>query len=151
MNIVDETATVIPLRATCSCGGETGKITERSGQDCVYCADCHRWQYNAPRVETGRKQRSLASREGITPSTRARIFARHDHACISCGARPPDIFLTLEHLISREMADKHGFLDELIDSEWNLAPMCEECNSGHRWINEAPIRLLYRCIQIADR
>ena len=136
----------ITMRAACGCGSDSGSITERSGQDCVYCTGCGQWKYNAPRTETGRKKRSLASREGITPATRARILTRHDHTCIACGARPPDVHLTLEHIISREMADHHGMLDDLIDSEWNLAPMCEECNSGHRWIGHPQIRLMYRCL-----
>jgi ribonuclease HI len=42
------------MRAPCRwCGGETGTITQKSGQDCVYCV-CGRYQYNAPKSETGR-------------------------------------------------------------------------------------------------
>lgn len=143
--------TTITMRAVCGCGGEIGLVDERGGQDCVFCASCNRWQYNAPRVETGRKVRTLASREGITPSMRARILDRHDHACIGCGKRPPEVRLELEHIISRELAAEHDMLDDLIDSEWNLAPMCPECNSGHRWLGRAQVRLMYRCLQMAQR
>lgn len=139
------------LRAACTCGSTTGVIRTQGLQDCVYCAGCHRYQYNAPRTETGRKPRTLATREGITPSMRARILDRHDHACIACGKRPPEVRLEMEHIISREVADDFGLLDELIDSEWNMAPMCAECNSGHRWLKRPAVRLMYRCLMMAQR
>jgi hypothetical protein len=56
--------------------------------------------------------------------------------------------LTLEHIISREMAVRYDMLDAVIDSEWNLAPMCHECNSGHRWVSEPQVRLMYRCLMM---
>lgn len=136
------------LRAACSCGGETGDIRTKNGQDCVYCTSCGRWQYNAPRIETGRAKRTLATRPGITPAQRAHVLTTHDHACIGCGGRPPHVQLTLEHIISREQADAYGMLDALIDSHWNLAPMCPECNSGHRWVSEPQVRLMYRCLMM---
>lgn len=37
-------------------------------------------------------------------------------------------------------------LDALIDSEWNLAPMCRECNSGKRVLGEPSVRLMYRVL-----
>lgn len=138
----------IPLRSSCPCGGTSGHIITRGGQDCVYCDNCARYQYNAPRVETGRAKRTLQTRPGITPAQRARVLTAHDHACIGCGGRPPTVELTLEHIISREMADHYGMLDPLIDSEWNLAPMCHECNSGHRWVREPQVRLMYRCLMM---
>lgn len=137
------------LRTPCSCGGATGTINTRSGQDCVYCNDCRRWQYNAPRTETGREVRSLASRPDIKPSLRAAILAEHDHACVSCGRHAPDVVLELDHLISREDAERNGFLDDpIIDSRWNLAPMCQECNSGKRMLGSVGVRLMYRLLQI---
>lgn len=138
----------LTLRAACPCGGTTGRIVTRSGQDVVYCNDCDRYQYNAPRLETGRAQRSLASRPGITVSQRARVLAVHDYACVSCGRRPPDIELQLAHIISREIAAKYEMLDALIDSEWNLAPMCAECNSGDAFVSEPSVRLMYRVLMI---
>ena len=54
------------LRSPCSCGSTEGTIRESGGQDVVRCAKCATYQYNAPRVETGRKIRSLATREGVT-------------------------------------------------------------------------------------
>lgn len=140
---------VITMRAECSgCGGTTGEIRPKSGQDCVYCCTCNTWQYNAPRLETGRAVRSLSTRPGITPAQRARVLAVHDHACIGCGKRPPDVALDIDHILGREIAFKHGLLDELIDSEWNLAPMCQECNSGKRWVSEPEVRLMYRVLML---
>jgi len=138
-----------PLRSPCKrCEGEVGHISIRGVHDCLFCAACGLYQYNASRLETGRAVRTLATRPGITPSQRARIMTAHDHAYISCDDRPPQVELTLEHIISRELADHHGMLDALIDSEWNLAPMCPECNSGHRWISKPQVRLMYRCLMM---
>ncbi|CAN5601203.1 hypothetical protein BH24ACT5_BH24ACT5_17350 [soil metagenome] len=132
------------------CGSEdVGEIRPSGGQDCVYCCVCGKHSYNASGFETGRKKRTLATRKGITPSTRARILDRHDHACISCGKRPPEVRLELDHIISRKLAAEHDLLDELIDSEWNLAPRCAECNSGARLLSAAPVRLMYRCLMMS--
>lgn len=77
---------------------------------------------------------------------RARIFERHGYACIACGRRSPAVVLTLEHIISRELAAEHDMLDDLIDSEWNLAPLCEEDNSGTRWLGRTQVQLMYRAL-----
>lgn len=147
------TSQVIVMSRPCKyCGSEgDGEIRPSGGQDCVYCCVCGQHSYNASRLETGRKKRTLATREGITPSTRARILDRHHHTCIACGKRPPEVRLELEHIISRKLADEHGVLDELIDSEWNLAPMCPECNSGHRWLPATPVQLMYRCLMMSRK
>jgi hypothetical protein len=135
-----------PLRAPCRCGSLEGTITTTAGQDVMRCAACDRYQYNASRVETGRAVRTLASRPTITPAQRAHVLAVHDHACITCGRRPPEVRLELAHLISRADAERHGFLDALIDSEFNLAPQCVECNSGCRPLGSAGVRLVYRVL-----
>lgn len=137
------------LREPCgACGSDIGVIREKNGQDCVYCATCDRWQYNAPRLETGRAERKLSTRPTITPSMKARVLAAHDHACIACGGRAPQVRLELDHILSRELAAAHNLLDALIDSEWNLAPMCAECNSGKRWVAEPMVRLMYRTLMM---
>ena len=140
------------MRAACKkCGGRLGHIEVRSGQACVICA-CGAWQYNAPRVETGEHQRSVSTRTGITPSARARVFALHGHRCIACGACAADgAILHLDHLISRKQAEMAGCLDALIDSEHNLAPMCEECNLGKRAESTESIQLIYRVLLIKER
>jgi hypothetical protein len=140
----------ITMRAECrfGCGTTEGVVREVNGQDVVRCARRGKAQYNAPRVETGRAVRTLATRPTITPSQRSRVFEAHDHRCIVCGKGASDgVRLDLAHLISREDAAAHGFLDELIDSEWNLAPMCAECNSG-QGRRTFPIALVYRTLLI---
>jgi hypothetical protein len=87
---VDATAPKRPahaLRAPCRCGSVDGYIEARGNQDTVFCASCRAYQYNAPRLETGRAVRSLSSRPGITPSQRARIMEEFGHANIACGKR----------------------------------------------------------------
>ena len=59
----------------------------------------------------------------------------------------PGVELTLHHIISREIAEYYGIPDALIDSEWNFARMCE-CNSGHRWVCEPQVPLMYRCLMM---
>lgn len=148
MSIVPDPVKGHRLRHQCVCGSTTGMIRERNGQDCVYCDGCSKWLYNAPRTETGRAVRTLASRPAITPSQRAHVMASHDYACVGCGRRAPEVRLELDHIISRELADAYGLLDALIDSHWNLAPMCAECNSGKRWVSEPQVRLMYRCLMM---
>lgn len=121
----------------------TGRFSTRSTRPSTGGPQDH------PRLETGRVKRTLATRPGITPSQRARILEKFGHACIGCGGRPPRVELTLEHIISREIAAKYGMLDAPIDSEWNLAPMCPECNSGHRHLSRPSVELMYRAIQMS--
>lgn len=116
------------------CGSDDAtRIVTRGGQDSVYCdaVGCEgRYSHNAPRAETGREVRSLRTRPDIKPSQRARIIDRDNSTCVFCGARPPDIRLEIEHLISVEMGRSIGLDDiELYDDE-NLAAMCASCNSG---------------------
>ena len=94
----------------------------------------------------------MSTRVGITPSARARVFAAHGHRCVACGAGATDgAVLHLDHLISRKQAEKAGVLDALIDSEHNLAPMCEECNLGKRAESVESIQLIYRVLLIKER
>ena len=139
----------ITMRAPCTrCGEERGTVTRKSMQDVVRCANCDRHCYNAPRIELGLAPVTLASRPDISPSRRYRTLDAHGHACVSCHRT--DVDLQIDHLISREDADQLGFLDELIESDLNLAPMCAECNSGKRVTGSASIRLMYRCLIIAS-
>lgn len=135
------------------CGGGNTTVSERGGQDVVTCRDGCGYSHCAPRAETGRKQRSLSTREGITPGQRARILAAFGNACIYCGKRPPDVRLELDHMIPRDVAERHGLLDDLIDSEHNLAPACAECNSGRRVVpfGAQTVALIYRCLVLKAR
>jgi 5-methylcytosine-specific restriction endonuclease McrA len=120
---------------------------QRGGQDVAYCSSCGQYAgYNASKEETGREARSLRSRSSIAPSRRFRILAIHDHRCVSCGKA--GIELQLDHLVSRQDAERLGFLDQLIESDWNLVPMCAECNSGKRQLNDQSLALVYRTLLI---
>lgn len=142
---------IFTLRDPCKCGGSHGYITPRNGQDLAYCSDCGTWQYNVPRTESGRKPRTLATREGLTVAQRAQVLDTYGHACIYCGKRPPEVRLEMEHMIPRELAKKHGVLDDLIDSIHNLAPACPECNSGHRYVafTSRSVALMVRALSMA--
>lgn len=116
------------MRAPCLCGCEAGYITTVSGQDTVRCGICHRGLYNAPRSETGREQRTVRTRPGISASQRARILLRDNQTCIVCHRA--DVPLDVGHLISVKEGREHGLADtDLFDDE-NLAAMCQSCNAG---------------------
>lgn len=128
----------ITMRRSCICGALTGRVEERNGQDCVFCGECGRYQYNAPRTETGREQRSLRSRPSIPPSKRARILERDNYTCVLC--HHVDVPLSVGHLISVESGQDLGLADvDLYDDE-NLAAMCAECNSGQ---SKTPVSLRF--------
>jgi len=124
------------LRKPCArCGGTTGRIQPRNGQDCVYC-DCGAFQYNAPRTETGKRQRSVSTvHRAISAKQRARIVQRATGRCEICGSRG---ILHVGHLLSVKRALELGLGEAEINSDENLAAMCEECNLG---IGEEPVPL----------
>lgn len=137
---------LITMRQSCACGGSEGRVDERNGQDCVFCIDCDRWQYNAPRSETGRGQRSLRSRPAIAPSKRARILGRDNYTCVLCGKPSSDAQLSIGHLISVDSGQQLGLSDADLYDDENLAAMCAECNSG---LSNTPVslRFLVRALQ----
>jgi hypothetical protein len=50
------------MRSPCPhCESPFGRVETRGGQACVFCSACARWVYNAPRVETGQRQRSVST------------------------------------------------------------------------------------------
>ena len=116
------------LRKPCvKCGGAQGRITTAGGQDCVYCL-CGEFQYNAPKTETGRKQRSVSTvHEALRSKDRARILMRANGRCEMCGCRRD---LTAGHLLSVVRGLELGMTDAQINSDENLAAMCPECNLG---------------------
>jgi hypothetical protein len=137
------------MREPCRlCGSWLGKLKTKGGQDCIYC-ECGRHNYNAPKVETGRAVRRLSERPDIKPSRKWRILDTHGHRCVACGEH--EKHLQIAHLISREDADRHGFLDEIIDSDLNLVPMCAECNSGQRPHGSVSVQLMYRCLLVSTK
>ena len=134
-----------PLRKMCSCGGEHGYILDKNGQAVVKCADCDKYQYNAPKSETGRSTRSV-SRRNMKPSTKARILERDGHRCVTCGGASKDGFvLHIGHILSVDEAKKQGVGREVYDCDENLIAQCEECNLGQS-SRPLPARLLLSLI-----
>lgn len=119
------------MRVPCKrCGSTEGYITTRNGQDCVFCSVpwCNRFQYNAPKVETGRASRTVTTiHNGIKPKERIRILERATGRCEICGAKGN---LHVGHLLSVENGLKSGMTEYDLNSDENLAAMCEECNLG---------------------
>lgn len=113
--------------ARCCC--REGFIVPRGGQDTVRCAACNSYCYSAPRTETGREVRSVSTvHNGIKPKTRFRIIERAGGRCQICGASGGVIHIG--HLLSVEHGVAQGLTDAQINSDENLAALCEECNLG---------------------
>ena len=128
------------MRKPCvSCGSEFGRIRETGAQDCVYCL-CGRFQYNAPRVETGKAVRTVTTvHNGIKPKQRARILVeRAGCRCELCGSTKGE--LHVGHLLSVEVGLKQGLTEDELNDDENLAAMCAECNLGIGR-NPIPLRL----------
>lgn len=128
------------LRAPCSaCTSIRGKIIERGAQDCVYCIDCERFQYNAPRAETGKPVRNVRTREAISPSQRARVLiVRANARCEVCGNTKGELHVA--HLLSLDEGLKQGLTEDELNDDENLCAMCAECNLG-LGKNPVPLRL----------
>lgn len=125
---------VFTMRKPCACGGLEGEIKTRSGQDCVYCNSCNRWQYNAPKTETGREQRSVSTtHRAIKPGQRSRVIERANMRCERCGkpAAESKTGLHVGHILSVDEGHKQGLSDEIVNSDENLIAECDECNLGH--------------------
>lgn len=125
------------MRASCRrCGSTHGHIESRGNQDCVFC-DCGLFQYNAPRVETGRAVRSVTTvHNGIGPKQRARVLMRDGNACAICHAS--DKPLHVGHLLSVEVGLECGLTEVELNDDENLAAMCDECNLG---LSDRPVPL----------
>jgi ribosomal protein S14 len=116
------------LRSPCPrCGSSRGLIKETGAQDCVYCFDCGTFCYNAPRAETGKPVRHVRTRAGIKPKQRARIIMRANTRCELCGSSKD---LHVGHLLSVDAARHEGMTEAEINSDDNLAAMCDACNLG---------------------
>lgn len=119
----------IDMRSPCkSCGGVAGIVLERNGQDTVRCVLCGVFAYNAPRVETGRAQRSVSTvHAAIKPKQRSRILARASAKCEVCGAHER---LHVGHIVSVVVGLSYGMTEETLNDDENLMALCEECNLG---------------------
>jgi 5-methylcytosine-specific restriction endonuclease McrA len=120
------------LRKPCvGCGNEYGRIETRSGQDCVFCDGCNRFQYNAPRTETGRAARSVSTvHSAVRPKQRARILLRSNGRCELCGRRAADGALHVGHILSVQAGLAGGLTEVELNDDENLVALCEECNLG---------------------
>lgn len=123
----------IRMRARCKCGSVDGYITETGAQDVVRCSSCNRFQYNAPRVETGKAVRSVSTvHAAITGRQRAEVLLRAQFRCEMCGHRPTKETdeLHVGHFISVKSGLEFGMTDEQINSIENLFCQCAQCNLG---------------------
>ena len=138
------------LREACrKCGGNRGRIETRGGQDCVFCNSCDSFQYNAPKVETGRAVRTCSTvHNGIKPKQRARILLRDGSACVICHAT--DKPLHVGHLLSVEAGLSVGLTERELNDDSNLAAMCDECNLG-LGKEPIPLRIYAAIVKIATR
>lgn len=117
------------MRTPCRyCDHKVGRLEPRGGQNCVFCVNCGRLAYNAPKTETGQAVRTLASRPDIKPSKRARILERDNHTCVGC--HEDNKLLIIGHLISVKDGTEIGMTDADLYDDLNLASFCEECNTG---------------------
>lgn len=73
-------------------------------------------------TDGARQARTRAKRKTIPDRIRFEVFKRDGFACVYCGAKPPGVALTLDHV----EAHSAGGLDS-ID---NLVTACRTCNSG---------------------
>lgn len=131
------------LRESCKwCNFTLGRMQTRNGQDCVYCGQCDRFLYNAPKTETGREVRSVTTnRIGIPPSQRSELMERANRRCEVCGKSSDQSVMHVGHVVSLKHADKTNLTPEELNSNENLMILCDECNLG--WgENPLPARML---------
>lgn len=123
------------LRDPCKhCGQSVGSIELKGGQDCVYCR-CGRFQYNAPKTETGRRERTVATtHKGIKPNLRYKVIDRAKRHCETCLRHQDSLRdaggLHVGHRVSVADATAMGWTDRQINHMDNLIAQCGECNLG---------------------
>ncbi len=133
------------MRAPCRWCTTDGALTmdgvrrESNGQDLVYCLACYRWCYNAPKVETGKPQRTLKSRAELKHGQRGRILERDGSRCQQCGKSPMDgVILNAGHVVSVRDCKTFGFEADVYNDDDNLFAQCEECNADQGARSLAP-------------
>lgn len=116
-------------RAPCpACNTTDARLLVVGNQATVRCASCKRFLYNAPLTEIGQKPRTVRTlRRGIRPAQQARILNRDRGRCVLCGGTEE---LTIGHLLSVADGAALGATAHELNSDANLAAMCEGCNLG---------------------
>lgn len=140
------------LRAPCKfCGGADGILRTVSGQDTVRCFDCGKHLYNAPKTETGRASRTIkGTHRALSASVKARVIVRAGKRCELCNAT--DAVLHAGHMLSVKdamgsvLAERLALTDAEINSDENLAAMCEDCNGG-LGSETIPLRLAFAILK----
>lgn len=61
-------------------------------------------------------------RRPISKRLRYEVFRRDDHACRYCGAKAPDVALTIDHVVPVALGGS--------DEPSNLVTACTDCNAG---------------------
>ena len=143
-------AVTYTMRKPCvACGSEDGRIEQRNGQDCVYCLTCGRFQYNAPKTETGRAPRTVETvHNGVKPKQRARILLRANGRCDLCGKGGSEANIHVGHIISVESGLAGGLTEAHLNDDENLCALCDECNLG---VGAEPMPLRFAIRVLLDR
>jgi 5-methylcytosine-specific restriction endonuclease McrA len=122
--------TPITSRQPCpKCNSTDALRSDRNGQAVVRCRNCHAFLYNAPKVETGERPRTVqAVRPDVKPKVQQAVFERDGQACVLCHR--DDVPLTIGHVVSIKDAEELGEVGPWLSGSENLVAMCEACNSG---------------------
>lgn len=131
--MIENTPAPYQMREPCKfCGDPWGTITRTNGQNVVRCGTCGRALYNAPRTETGERQRSVTTvRNGIPPKLRAQVIIRANRRCELCGAPAAGTEgLMVDHMLSVADGVQLGLTEAHLNNIANLAALCPECNLG---------------------
>lgn len=109
-----------------------GTLKTVNGQDTVRCNRCGGLVYNAPRSETGKPQRAVKTREGLSLGQRERILERDGTRCVLCGCDPQNhnVILVVAHAVSVAEGRFLGVSDDDLSDDANLFVACEACNAG---------------------
>jgi 5-methylcytosine-specific restriction endonuclease McrA len=87
-----------------------------------YSAELQRRYPEASKVARQRRIARMANAEGnITPAQWRAVCTRYGNKCLCCGRRPPEVGLTMDHVIPISKGGTH--------TEDNIQPLCGSCNS----------------------
>jgi 5-methylcytosine-specific restriction endonuclease McrA len=122
--------TPITARQPCpNCNSTDALRSDKNGQATVRCRKCRKFLYNAPKVETGERPRTVqAVRPDVKPRVQQQVFERDAQACVLCHR--DDVPLTIGHVVSVRDAEELGEVGPWLSSPENLVAMCEACNAG---------------------